>query len=199
MGSGKRNHPGADIAARIGQHTTAVARDMNVGGQRRHAESEPPVDRLLRRPQIGNRLVARAAVVEEAAHQPGQDSLAPVRRQNANHRKTGRLHMAARRCQREWKRSAAAGKDIAVARDKRTARRHELREVGNCFFRRDEAEIMPDRRDGGADVLRGLPGRDRDGHRVAAGSWGCRARTARDRNCRCQTTPAIRIVDATSM
>ena len=139
-----------------------LLRQLDVAGQRREAVPEAAVDASLGGVQRRDRLAALVGVLELAPHDRRQHAAAAVRRQHADGHHAGSRDLRAAGHRRVEAVSARAADDLAaVEPGKHALRGQDRREPLELLGLGPAAEVVPDRRQRGADLLRrGLPDLD---------------------------------------
>ena len=139
-----------------------LLRQLDVAGQRGEAVPEAAVDASLGGVQRRDRLAALVGVRELAPHDRRQHAAAAVRRQHADgHHARGRDLRASGHSRFEAVGARAADDLAAVEPGKHALRGQDRREPLELLGLGPAAEVVPDRRQRGADLLRrGLPDLD---------------------------------------
>jgi hypothetical protein len=133
------------------------AQDLDVAAERSHSVPVPPVDRLLRSPQAGNRLAALVNVVELGAHQLGEDPATPMGRQHADDRDPGCRNDRTRHRELELE-SARPAYDLPVLlRDMHPLGRKDTGEALHGVLGGNAPEVVRDRREAGQDLTAPCP------------------------------------------
>ena len=128
------------------------AQDLDVAAERSHPVPVPPVDRLLRSPQAGNRLAALVDVVELCAHQLGEDPATPMGWQHAHDRDPGCGNDRARHRELELEGTRPADDLPVLLRDMHPLGPKDTGEALHGVLGRDAPEVVRDRREAGQDL-----------------------------------------------
>jgi hypothetical protein len=124
-----------------------IARYVDLGRHRGHPASELPIDRVLRGPKHHHGLAARPRRVDLRSHHRAQQATAAMRRQHADDRQAGGLHLTAGH--REIEREHARPGDRALALERGMhpfGRQNTVEILQDVAGRRILPEIVPDRR-----------------------------------------------------
>ena len=151
------------------------ALDLQLSAERGHPVTESPIDRLLGGPEAGDRLAALVRVVELDTHELGEDSVARVRRQDADDGHSGGRDDCAGNRELELER-AGAGDDLAVLLGNEHALGPEhAGETANGLLARCTPEVVRDRGDPARELLRlRLP--DLHAHTFSSGAYSSMSR-----------------------
>jgi len=125
----------------------AVAIGVDVVRDRCKPVAEPPVDRLLRCPEGGDRLAAVADVAKLRVHHPAQQSATAVRRKDADDGDAGARKRTAGDGQAKRECARAADDFVAVEDGVHSVGWQQRTEALGVLAGRRPPEVVPDRRE----------------------------------------------------